>query len=86
MNKKLNLAFCLFKYFPFGGLQGDFMQISKICLDRGHKVDVYTLSWEGKKPEGLDVTIVPVSGLSNHGQYKSFGKSLVFICSLDSVL
>ncbi|MCK5543242.1 MAG: glycosyltransferase family 4 protein [Desulfobacterales bacterium] len=52
------------------------MQISKICLDRGHKVDVYTLSWEGKKPEGLDVTIVPVSGLSNHGQYKSFGKKI----------
>ena len=53
MNKKLNLAFCLFKYFPFGGLQVDFMQISKICLDRGHKVDVYTISWNGEKPEGF---------------------------------
>ncbi|MCK5312861.1 MAG: glycosyltransferase family 4 protein [Desulfobacteraceae bacterium] len=76
MNKKLNLAFCLFKYFPFGGLQVDFMQISKICLDRGHKVDVYTISWNGEKPEGLNVTLVPVSGLSNHGKYKSFGNKI----------
>ncbi len=79
MNKKLNLAFCLFKYFPFGGLQGDFLQIAKICLDHGHKVDVYTISWNGEKPEGLNITLVPVSGWSNHGKYKSFGKKIAQI-------
>ncbi|MCP3900453.1 MAG: glycosyltransferase family 4 protein [Desulfobacteraceae bacterium] len=76
MSKKLNLAFCLFKYFPFGGLQGDFLQIANICLDRGHKVHAYTITWNGEKPDGLQVTLVPVSGLSNHGKYKSFGKKV----------
>jgi UDP-glucose:(heptosyl)LPS alpha-1,3-glucosyltransferase len=79
MNKKLNLAFCLFKYFPFGGLQGDFLQIAKICLSHGHKVDVYTITWNGEKPEGLNVILVPVSGLSNHGKYKSFGEKIARI-------
>lgn len=77
MKKKLNLAFCLFKYFPFGGLQGDFLEISKISMARGHKVDAYTITWKGEKPDGLTVNIVPVSGLSNHGRYKSFGNKIV---------
>ncbi|MCD4741878.1 MAG: glycosyltransferase family 4 protein [Desulfobacteraceae bacterium] len=79
MKRKLNLAFCLFKYFPFGGLQGDCLQIAKICMERGHKVDVYTIKLVGEKPEGLQVTIVPVSGLTNHGQYKSFGNKIASI-------
>ncbi|WP_175530223.1 glycosyltransferase family 4 protein [Desulfobacula phenolica] len=74
MNKKLKLAFCLFKYFPFGGLQGDFMGIAKECMDRGHKVVAYTISWEGKKPEGLEVRLLPVSGMTNHARYKSFAQ------------
>jgi UDP-glucose:(heptosyl)LPS alpha-1,3-glucosyltransferase len=76
MKKKLKLAFCLFKYFPFGGLQGDFLEIAKICTERGHKVDAYTIKLVGKKPEGLRVTIVPVSGISNHSQYRSFGNKI----------
>ena len=76
MKKKLNIAFCLFKYFPFGGLQGDFLQIAKICIERGHKVDAYTISWDGEKPEGLNITLVPVSGLTNHRKYKSFGNKI----------
>ncbi len=75
--KKLNLAFCLFKYFPFGGLQGDFLQIAEICMERGHKVDVYTISWNGEKPNGLNVTLVPVSAFSNHKRYKSFGEKVL---------
>lgn len=76
MNKQLKLAFCLFKYFPFGGLQSDFMNIAKECIRRGYQVDAYTLSWEGERPEGLHVIIVPVSGLSNHKRYLSFADKL----------
>ncbi len=76
MNKKLKLAFCLFKYFPFGGLQSDFMNISKECIRRGYQVDAYTMSWEGEKPEGLNVLTVTVSGLTNHKRYLSFAKKL----------
>ena len=74
MKKKLKLAFCLFKYFPFGGLQVNFINIAKECMARGHKIVAYTISWEGEKPEGLDIRILPVSGMTNHARYKSFTK------------
>ena len=72
----MQFAFCLFKYFPFGGLQRDFMQTAKVCLARGHQVDVYTSSWEGEIPDGLQVSILPVRGFANHRRYESFTKRL----------
>ncbi len=72
--KKLKLAFCLFKYFPFGGLQVNFINIAKECMNRGHKVVAYTISWEGERPEGLEIILVPVSCMTNHARYKSFSK------------
>ena len=38
------VAFCLYKYFPFGGLQRDFMRIASTVAARGHHVRVYTQS------------------------------------------
>lgn len=32
------VAFCLYKYFPFGGLQRDFMRIAQTVAARGHHV------------------------------------------------
>ncbi|MFB0970171.1 MAG: glycosyltransferase family 1 protein, partial [Pseudomonadales bacterium] len=40
----MQLAFCLYKYFPYGGLQRDFMRIALDCQDKGHKIRVYTLA------------------------------------------
>jgi UDP-glucose:(heptosyl)LPS alpha-1,3-glucosyltransferase len=76
MDKKAKFAFCLFKYFPFGGLQQDFLRIAKVCLTRGHQVDVYTCSWEGEVPDGLHVSIIPVWRLTNHRRCESFAKKL----------
>lgn len=76
MNKPLKLAFCLFKYFPFGGLQVNFINIARECMARGHRVVAYTISWEGEKPEGLEVRLLKVSGLTNHARYKSFSQLL----------
>lgn len=70
----LNLAFCLFKYFPFGGLQTNFINIAKECMARGHKVTAYTISWEGERPRGMEVVLVPVSGLTNHARYLAFSR------------
>ncbi len=53
----MQLAFILYKYFPFGGLQRDFMRIALECQQRGHRIRVYTLIWEGDIPEGFDVRI-----------------------------
>ena len=46
----MQLAFVLYKYFPFGGLQRDFMRIALECQQRGHQIRVYTLIWEGDIP------------------------------------
>jgi UDP-glucose:(heptosyl)LPS alpha-1,3-glucosyltransferase len=72
----MKFAFCLFKYFPFGGLQRDFLRIAKVCLARGHQVDVYAGSWQGDIPDGLQVSTLPVLGFTNHRRYESFAKRL----------
>lgn len=68
----MKAAFCLFKYFPYGGLQRDFLRIALECQRRGHSITVYTLSWEGDVPPGFDVHIVSVHALSNHRRAKKF--------------
>lgn len=62
------LAFCLYKYFPFGGLQRDFLRIALECQARGHQIRVYTQSWSGDAPTGLEIIIVPVTSKTNHGR------------------
>ena len=62
----MQLAFVLYKYFPFGGLQRDFMRIALECQQRGHAIRVYTPIWEGEVPAGFEVVVVPVKALFNH--------------------
>ena len=62
------VAFCLYKYFPFGGLQRDFMRIAQTVAARGHQVRVYTQSWEGECPEAFELILVPVKSHTNHGR------------------
>ena len=68
----MQLAFCLYKYFPFGGLQRDFMRIALACQARGHAIRVYTLSWQGEVPDGFEVVTVPVRALTNARRYEKF--------------
>jgi UDP-glucose:(heptosyl)LPS alpha-1,3-glucosyltransferase len=68
----MRLAFVLYKYFPFGGLQRDFMRIAQECQRRGHSIRVYTLTWEGPIPEGFDVRVGSVKALFNHKRNEKF--------------
>lgn len=68
----MRLAFILFKYFPFGGLQRDFMRIALACQQRGHAIRVYTLSWQGDVPDGFEVVQPDVSALTNPRRYAKF--------------
>lgn len=68
----MQLAFVLYKYFPFGGLQRDFLRIALECQKRGHQIRVYTMSWQGEIPEGFDVNILPAKGWSNHRRHQNF--------------
>ena len=56
----MQLAFCLYKYFPYGGLQRDFLRIALVCQARGHAIRVYTLDWQGELPAGVAVVRVRV--------------------------
>ena len=62
----MQLAFILYKYFPFGGLQRDFLRIALECQSRGHAIRVYTPIWRGEQPPGFEVVVVPVNTLFNH--------------------
>lgn len=64
--KIVKIAFCLFKYFPYGGLQRDFLRIARLCAARGHQVVVYTMEWQGEIPENLNVTVIPCNNFTNH--------------------
>jgi UDP-glucose:(heptosyl)LPS alpha-1,3-glucosyltransferase len=72
----LKIAFCLFAYRPFGGLQRDFRRIAQICAGRGHAVDVFTMQWQGAIPEGFDVHVLPVRRLRNHERSREFSQLL----------
>ena len=60
----MKFAFCVFKYFAFGGISRDMERIARMSLARGHSVRVYTLSWEGPPMDGVDVVVAPVTGLT----------------------
>jgi UDP-glucose:(heptosyl)LPS alpha-1,3-glucosyltransferase len=62
----MRLAFLLYKYFPFGGMQRDFYRFVEESLKRGHQCRVYYIKWQGDPLPGADLRRVPVSALSNH--------------------
>lgn len=72
--KKPLLAFVLYRYFPFGGLQRDFMKIALACQEAGYEILVYCLSWEAAIPDGFQVIVYNVEKLANHRRYERFAE------------
>jgi UDP-glucose:(heptosyl)LPS alpha-1,3-glucosyltransferase len=77
----MRFAFCIFKYFPYGGIQRDMMKISRECLRRGHQVKLFTLRWDApplsdSELAGLEVEVVPLAGINRHTQYDHFARSV----------
>jgi UDP-glucose:(heptosyl)LPS alpha-1,3-glucosyltransferase len=70
----MRLAFFIFRYFPHGGLQRDFLNIAELCRNRGHDVLILTMEWEGERPPGLDITVVNIRNLTNHGRAVKFAQ------------
>ena len=81
----MQLAFVLYKYFPFGGLQRDFLRIALECQARGHAIRVYTPIWEGEVPPGFDVRVAPVKALFNHHRNEKFSAWLAADLARDPV-
>jgi UDP-glucose:(heptosyl)LPS alpha-1,3-glucosyltransferase len=59
------LAFLLYKYFPYGGLQRDFRRFVEELQRRGHLCRAYCGSWQGEQLAGVDLRLVPVTAASN---------------------
>lgn len=72
----MKFAFCLYHYFPYGGLQRDCLRIANTCKARGHDVHIYTMAWDGEKDPGLMVHELKSSGMQNHTRCLSFVKQL----------
>ena len=72
----MRFAFCLFKYFPFGGQQRNFLKIAEVCMARGHQVDVFTTSWKDEIPDGFKVSVLPIRGFTNHRRRESLAEKL----------
>ena len=70
----MKLAFCIFKYFPYGGVARDLAGIAEECIRRGHSVRAYALRWEGEPPAGVEKIEVPARGLTNPARYRRFAR------------
>ena len=68
----MQLAFLLYKYFPFGGMQRDFRRFVEEVQARGHHCRIYYISWQGDALEGADLRRVPASATSNHRRDERF--------------
>ncbi len=75
-SQQFKFAFCLFRYYPFGGLERDCIRIANECVARGFSVDIYTMGWEGIIPEGIPIKQIFSRGITNHGRCLSFVRRL----------
>jgi len=72
----MKLAFCLFQYFPFGGLQRDFFHIATACRDQGHEIHVFTMKWEGEIPPDFSLSLISAGGFTNHTRCRNFSNKV----------
>ena len=68
MIKKRKIALLLYRYFPYGGLQKDFLQIALELLSRNLEIKVFVRDWEGYRPKELAISELPAKRFSNHGK------------------
>lgn len=68
----MKFAFALYKYFPYGGLQRDFLRIAEAVQAKGHQIRVYCNSWQGDTPPSFDIVKVPVKGKTSQAKNRSF--------------
>lgn len=71
----MKLAFLLFRYFPYGGLQRDCLAIAESLAGRGHSVHLLTRRWEGPSPRSVAHLPIESGGLANHRRLMRFGQA-----------
>lgn len=74
-------GFALFKYFPHGGLQRDFLKFTDRALVRGHRVRAYAPDWSAlpdpwHERAGVEFVTLARTGHFNHTRDASFCRAL----------
>ena len=69
---QMKLAFVIFRYFPFGGLQRDMLGLAQFFQQQGHSVTIFCEHWQGEKLPAIDVIEIPGRGLFNVAGVKCF--------------
>ena len=72
----MKIAFSLFRFFPFGGLQRDMLAIGAELVSRGHDVTIFTRDWQGEMPAHMTVQTLPNRAISNHAADARFARSV----------
>ena len=68
----MRIAFAIFKFFPHGGVARDLGKIVAECLERGHDVRIYAMTWQGPPLDGASAEVVPTRGLRSHVRQRRF--------------
>lgn len=68
----MHVAFTIFKYFPHGGSARDLVKIVARCRERGHRVRIYALEWEGSDLHGVESVVIPTRGVRSHVRQRRF--------------
>jgi len=85
----VKLAFALFHYFPYGGLERDMLAVARVCQSRSHEVTIYCGGWQGEKSADMRIVELPVRAVSNHGRAQEFAARLqetLLNVSIDAVV
>lgn len=68
----MKLAFVIFRYFPYGGLQRDMLTLARHFNEHGHEITVFCERWDGEKFPAIKVVEIPSRGLFNVAGVKCF--------------
>jgi len=68
----MKITFLIYRYFPYGGQERDFLKIALEAVTRGHEVHAYVMNWQGETPARIQVHTVPSKGLTNISRYKNY--------------
>ncbi len=68
----MRLAFVLYRYFPYGGLQRDCLRFARELAQRGHHCRIYAMRWQGEQPAGVEVRLLQVRALSRPARNQRF--------------
>ncbi len=72
----MKILIAIYKFFPYGGLQLDFIRIASELIARGHQVICCTAQWDGDIPKNLQLRLLKLSGWSNHSRAADFERRM----------